>query len=335
VVIKASAAAEIRTLTDALGSPDDVQRETAIARLCIIGERAVDRLVEAYGRLPARSARLAVLRVLESVPDRRSLGVARAALAEGDEVAAAGTALLRALLDSSDDQAAAGALELLVDAVRNPSATRRVRRTATAALDSLPAEVKGRVRDTLARAGAGVPIGQAAAGTADDDVWSDAVEGQLPVDPGALREAAAKRGTTAPLAAIGKMIDTVRAREAACSGPERAGWEVARGALHQALALRRCRVAIYDLRETIERSTGRLPVSFLTALHLVGDTSCLEPLASACDRSPEDDAWWRLQLAGAFQAIVKRERLTRRHAVMKRIATRWPGAAAVLMRSGN
>jgi hypothetical protein len=330
VVIKASAAAEIRALCDALAGPDDVQRETAVARLCIIGERAIDRLVDAYGRMPTRNARLAVLRVLESVPDRRSLGVARAALEEGDDVAAAGAGVLRALLESPDDEAAAGALDLLVDAVRNPGAPRRVRRTASAALDALPGEVKGRLTEALSGTGGGLPTASGALG-ADDDVWSDAVEGHLPGDPIALREAAAKHGAAAPLAALGRMIDVVRTRESACTGRERAGWQVARGALHQALALRQSRVAIYDLRETVEGATGRLPVSFLTALHLVGDASCLEPLASACDRAPGDDPWWQSQLAAAFQAILKRERLTRRHPVVKRIATRWPGAATTLL----
>ena len=43
MVIKASAATEIRTLVDSLGADDEVQRETAIARLGVIGARALDR----------------------------------------------------------------------------------------------------------------------------------------------------------------------------------------------------------------------------------------------------------------------------------------------------
>jgi hypothetical protein len=79
------------------------------------------------------------------------------------------------------------------------------------------------------------------------------------------------------------------------------------------------------LRESVERASGRLPVSFLAALHLVGDSSCLEPLAAAWNRSPEDE-WWRHQLASAFRAITRREKITRRHAILKRLAARWPNA---------
>jgi len=42
------------------------------------------------------------------------------------------------------------------------------------------------------------------------------------------------------------------------------------------------------------------------------------------------NAWWRRRLADAFQTIIARERLTRRHAVMRRIEKRWPGALAVM-----
>jgi hypothetical protein len=94
------------------------------------------------------------------------------------------------------------------------------------------------------------------------------------------------------------------------------------------LALRGSRVALYDLRETLEDRSMRLPVSFLTALHVVGDASCLEPLASAWDAAAADrtaeGVRWRQQLASAFRAITHREKITRRHAVMKRIAARWP-----------
>jgi hypothetical protein len=36
------------------------------------------------------------------------------------------------------------------------------------------------------------------------------------------------------------------------------------------------------------------------------------------------DPWWRAHVADAFHAIVKREGLTRRHAIMKKMAKRWP-----------
>jgi hypothetical protein len=123
----------------------------------------------------------------------------------------------------------------------------------------------------------------------------------------------------------------VRVREGSMSaGPRRDEWRAARGALHQALALRGSRVAVYDLRETIEEAREPLPVSFLAALHVIGDESCVESLAAAYARTPNDDARWRHQLGAAFRAITRREKITRRHATFKRIAARWPDAAREL-----
>ena len=65
-----------------------------------------------------------------------------------------------------------------------------------------------------------------------------------------------------------------------------------------------------------------LPLEFLTALSEVGDASCVEAAAASYARVEDD--WWRNRLADVFRAIVSRERLTKRHAVMKRIAARWP-----------
>ena len=93
MVIKASASAEIRPLVDALSGDDEVRREAAIARLAVIGERAVDRLVRAYRSASARDARVAILRALEAIPDPRSLALARAAVVD----AAAGLSCLAPL----------------------------------------------------------------------------------------------------------------------------------------------------------------------------------------------------------------------------------------------
>ena len=92
--------------------------------------------------------------------------------------------------------------------------------------------------------------------------------------------------------------------------------------LHQALALRGSRVAVYDLRETMEQARGPLPPSFLAALHVVGDETCLEPLAAAWTASAE--AGWRHQVEAAFHAIVKREKISRRGALWKRLRARYP-----------
>jgi HEAT repeat protein len=106
----------------------------------------------------------------------------------------------------------------------------------------------------------------------------------------------------------------------------------ARAAAHVALATRGSRLAVYDLREALEAAREPLPVEFLAALTLAGDASCLEPIAAAYARAAGDhaDAWWPRHLADAFQSIVSREGLTRRHAVVKKIEKRWPDALRAL-----
>jgi hypothetical protein len=321
VVIKASASTEIRTLVSALGGDDEVKRESAIARLAVIGARAVDALGRTYDGSD-RAAKIAILRTLESIADGRTVAIARRALAEGGDVAIAATAALRALLDSPHGPTGTDALDALVATALDPQSDRRLRLAAFDALRDMPEDVRTRVGDALAadpdpRLKSSVlelPRDAAAA----DSIWHDALEGRLPEEPGALRDAAQARAASAALSALQKMIDAIRTREGAAPRNARAAWQSLRGALHQALALRGSRVAVYDLRETIAQTRGPLPTSFLAALHVVGDESCLEPIAAAYARA-EADARWRVQLAAAFRAIAKREKITKWHAVMKRV----------------
>jgi hypothetical protein len=158
-------------------------------------------------------------------------------------------------------------------------------------------------------------------------VWQGALAGTLPERPGALAAAVRREGPTAALGALPKLIDLVRAKEASTrSAGVRADWRATRGALHEILARRGSRVAVYDLRESLVDAREPLDASFLSALHAVGDASCLEPLAAAYAKT-RDNARWRRELLAAFHAVARRERITRRHAVMKRIAARWPDAS--------
>jgi hypothetical protein len=74
---------------------------------------------------------------------------------------------------------------------------------------------------------------------------------------------------------------------------------------------------VYDLREWLESTRTPLPVDVFAALTIVGDSSCLEPIANRYAASRDD--WSRTRLADIFRAIVKREAISRRHAVAKRI----------------
>ena len=332
MAITPSAGSEIRTLIAALASADDVTRESAIARLAIVGVRAVDRVTAAYPEAN-RELRVSLLRVLEAIADPRGVPVARRAVADGGDVAVAATAALRVFLDSPVAAAATESFDALVETAMDPAAERRVRLAAVDALRDMPEHVRERVADALRtdadpalHAGLAEMPHEAAVA---EGVWRDALDGNVGEDPTVLRDALKTRGGTAALGVLQKMIDAVRVREhIAPVGPRRDGWRAVRGALHQALALRGSTVAVYDLRETLEAATAPLPVTFLAALHAIGDTSCLEPIAAAYSAHADDR--WRQQLAAAFDAIVKREKVTPRSAALKRVAKRWPDAAAAL-----
>jgi hypothetical protein len=320
----------------ALGGADDVRREAAIARLSIIGARAVDRLVAAYPE-GSREMKVAVLRALEAVGDRRAIAVAKRALAEGGDVAIAAASSLRGLLAAEHEPTAADALDLLVSLALDPAAERRVRLAAFDGLRDVPGDVRARVAEALRTdpdAGLQARAVEAPRDAATADaIWQDALEGRLPETPGDLRDVVQARAAGAPLGVLQKLIDAIRQKEGTLSGPRRAEWLGVRGALHQALALRNSRIAVYDLRETIADARAPLPVSFLSALHVVGDESCLEPLAGAYAQAPRTDEHWRHQVGAAFRAIAKRERLNKRSVAMKRIAAKWPEEVAELTAS--
>jgi hypothetical protein len=328
MVIKASASAEVRALVGALEGDDDVAREAAIARLSIIGARAVDRLATAYEGATSRGARLAILRVFEAIGDYRAGPLARRALLEGGDTALAASAVLRTLLTSTRDATAAQALDALVATALDTSNDHRLRLAAVEALRDAPGDVGARVAEAV-----GADAGTTDAGAAEmdvarrDAVWRDAVEDRLPDDPRVLREALSERAAAAPLNTLRRMIDAAKARETETPPGSRDGWRSLRGALHQALALRGSRVALYDLRESLAGDTRAVPPSFLAALHVIGDESCLEPLAGLWERSAHDERW-RHQLASAFRAIVRRERISPRHRIVVRLKARGSGLVA-------
>jgi len=338
MVIKASAATEIRQLIAALAGADEVRREAAIARLAVIGGRAADSLHKAYPSASDRETRIAILRALESTGDRRTIAIARQAIPDGGDVAVAAITALRGLLDSPHGPTSTDALDVLVATTLDPLVNRIVRLAAFDALQGIPEGVRARVAEALRtdpdeRLRERVADASQLATTADD-VWQDALEGRLPDSPGVLRDAAQIHAASAALSALQKLIDACRVHEGNSARAKRPEWQALRGALHQALALRDSRIAVYDLRESLQESAGHLPTSFLAALHVVGDQSCLEPLAGAYARADATDAWWRSQLAAAFRAIARRERITRRHVIVKRIATRWPEAISELTARG-
>ena len=315
----------IARLVAELASENSVDREAAVARLTVIGPRAVERLVSAVETAAAPVARAAALRALEAIGDARGLDAIVRAIDDRDtNVAVAAIVAAGAFLRSAHGPAA---LDRLTAAALDPQRPEMVRAEAVRAVGDLD---RATVKPLLAkladdpseavRAAAALRIGRKRPDPGA--ILADAAERALPDDPAALRYALVDGGAAATLPHLLRIIDLIREREQSVPPAQRPEWINARAAAHWALANRDSRIALYDLKESLEAGTP-LPVEFLAALSRIGDASCLEPIAAAYKRA-NGDAWWRQHLADLFHAIAKRERVTPRHAVMKRIAKRWP-----------
>jgi hypothetical protein len=336
--IRPPAGAEIRDLIAALGADDAVSRESAVARLAVVGTRAVEPLLRAYASADLR-LKAGILRAFEAMTEPRALDPARDAL-KGDavELCAPASGVLRALLSSSRADAASAALDALVAAAVDARRPKPVRLAALDALRDAPSDVLEPVAHMLvgdpdAEVRSRVTPSSSARHTTDDeDVWTAAVDGSLPASPQTLKDAVTARRTTARLTELQGLIDRIRARERKEADPaRREQWRMVRGAVHQALAARNSRLALYDLRDSL-LEPERLPMAFLAAIEEIGDASCVETLAAAYDASSRSgDTWWREHIAVAFRAIVRREGLTRRHAAIKRAMARWPDATGDLL----
>lgn len=321
MAIRTSLAKQIDPLIADLSSNSEVTREAAIARLTVIGPRAVARLVSLVESGSAAAARACALRALEAIGDRHALEPALAATCDADvNVATAAIGVARTFLRGPHGT---DALDRLTAIALDTRRDERIRRASIHALGELsPATLKPLWKKLKGDRGVGLPSesGRHSDRPGSDDL-KEAADGVLPEHPGALRDALVVANEHVPLAALHRLVERVREREAGERPNRRAEWTRTRGMAHVTLARRGSRVALYDLRESLEAATTPLPVEFVTALSLVGDASCLEAIAAAYTRAT--DIWWRRHLVDTFRGIVKREGLTRRHAVIKRIEKRW------------
>ena len=331
MAIRASSSQQIDILIADLSSPSAVTREAAVARLTVLGGRALDRLIALAASSAPAAARAAAFRALEGIADPRAMNVALRFISDADAaVATAAIGTARAFMRGRRGAA-------VVDAVADVALDRRhsdeirlaalrslmdlERTTIAPLLESLASDPRAAVRDEAAsrtRSGPDAidPI----------DALRRAAEQDLPDEPRVLHAAIVAAGNRAGLPTLLAIVERVRAREGRePPGPWRE-WTTVRAAAHLALAKRGSRIAIYDLREALEGAGSPLPVEFLAALSEVGDASCLEPIAGAYTRagSTAEHNWWRDHLRDAFRTIVEREKLTGRHAVIKRIAKRTP-----------
>jgi hypothetical protein len=293
---------DIDRLIADLQSSESVRRDAAVARLRILGSRALPRLIDLVASHESAVVRALALDAIEGIDDVRVIDVAYDALRDGDiEVVIAALGVLRRWVAEETGTRLLDAITAItVD--RNLDA--RVRVAALAALSELPEHLVRPIRDQA-------PPPESAGPSLDDPVQ--------------VREWIQAYGAGATLNTLHELVTRTREREHAESSSQlRSEWLQARGRAHQALAKRDSVVALYDLRETFEGATSALPQSFLSTATAIGDASCLEPLARAWAASGKD-LDWKHQLSMTATAIMRREKLTGRSAVVKKLRANFPG----------
>ena len=331
VPITPSSSRQIDALVADLASPEDVRRDAAVARLTVIGPRAVGRLAALAGDASAgATARAAAFRALEAIGDPAAIDPVLACVDHAEEpVALAAIDGARAFLPGSrgveiTDRLAGVALDRERPATIRLAAIRALRDLDAHTVAPLLAAIREDPALDLSDA-AGPKERELATALDPVRTLAEAATGALSDDPARLRRAIALASRGVPLESLRRIIDRVRDREGAEAPARRGEWQAARAAAHLALARRGSRVALYDLRESLESAKAPLPVELIAAVREIGDVSCLEPIAAAYGRARagKGDAWWREHLADAFRAIAAREGVTRRHAVMRKIEKRW------------
>ena len=294
-------AREVDRLIADLDSPDQVRRDTAVARLRVLGARALPRLAKFIETSDRSSARALAIAALDGLEDPHAVDIAVKALT------------------AADVETVVGALGVLRGWVAQESGTR--------ILEAITAIAVDRARDTRIRVAAIDALSDL------PDHLVQPIKAQAPPpeaagppfhNPVAAREWVEAHGGKATLAMLHDAIKSFRDSEGRETiGRGRDEWIRARGAAHLILAGRGSRLALYDARETVSTAKAPLPPGFLEAMGRLGDATCLEPLARAWAASHE--ASWRAQLAETARRIVIRSKLGGRNAVVKSIRANWAG----------
>jgi len=331
VAIRKSAGADVEGLIAELRAHmgDAARREAALARLTVIGRRAIVRLLAALKSAQGGDERRALFTALERIPDGRSVEVVLAVLTpaadgareEDTGVRVAAVRAARPLLPLTPE--GTSLLERLTVLALDAAEPLPLRRAALDALGDLPARSVEPLRQRLLADPDPAVRALATSPPADPDVDAAA----LPGDARAALDAIGRTGGETPLPLLHALLAPVRARESE-GGRRRADWTAVRGAIHLALARRESRVALYDLREAFEsESTHPLPADFIVAVSLIGDATCLEPLARAWRRAPaargRQGGAWADDVRGAFRALLAKERPASRRKHVQRLEQRW------------
>jgi hypothetical protein len=284
-----------------LESSDPVRRDAAVARLRVLGPRALPRLAKFIESSNLSSARALAIGALDGVEDPHAVEIALTALhfSEVDSVVAALGVLRGWVAQESGTRLLEAITAIAVDRSRDA----RIRVAAIDALSDLPDHLVRPIREQA-------PPPEAAGPPIDNPV--------------AAREWVEAHGRKATLATLHDTIKAFRDCESrAETSRGREEWIKARGVVHQTLAARGSRLALYDARETLAAAHSPLPAGFIEAIALVGDASCLEGLARAW--SATGNPTRRAQLSEAARQIMARSKLGGRSAIVKGIRANWSG----------
>jgi hypothetical protein len=235
--IRPSSAVDVNRLMEELSSGEELRRETALARLAVIGARAVSKLSGlALDDLASGPARLAAVQALEAISDPRSLGPALTLAERDDEIGVAAIAVLGAIVRLKEARATR-AFDRLAALVLDQDAREERRLAGLAALEGLSERLLKPIYHALstdrnprlsARAirratGATIPL-------------EGLLERPLPDDPSVIAAAVREEGESARVTTLRRAIEAIRARERAADGDRRAQWIALRGHVHQTLA---------------------------------------------------------------------------------------------------
>lgn len=335
MVIKRSASAQVGRLLQQLLGDEVLARDTAAARLVILGPRSIPHLAALLTHDLTETQAIGVLGVLERVEDARVAALATPLLSDTrDGVAGAALAVVRKGLASEDADTASSALQALLRTATETSNRPVLARMALDALGDLPEAVLKPLRmaapDVATSPESVNPVGGSDPAQQFIRSWldGDAVESQ----PDQLRVALEAAGGVAPLSMIHSVVQRARQFEEQAGGSADQ-WRSLRGLAHQVLSGRGSRVALYDLRETLARQPGRLTVGMLGALAVLADRSDLDALGAAW--AGGDDAWLTSQIEDVCRAVVLREGLDFRHGAGRQVATRHPALVEHLSRTSQ
>ncbi len=284
----------IDALIEDLQSDSPVRREAALARLRVLGAPALPRLGTVLRSSAPVRARVLALSALEGLADPRAMAMALAQLESPDrDIVIAALNVLRPWVAR---EGGTRLLETIASIAVDTSCDARVRVAAVDALSDLPDHLVGPVR-------AQVPPPENTGPSLED--------------PASAAEWIRAHGDRASLSALHDAVVAFRDRERDTALSERRGWLEARALAHGTLARRGSRLALYDAQETMASARDPLPSGFLEALARRGEAECLESLAAAWSRSK--DGQWRSQLSETGLRLMRRLRLTGRHAVVRKI----------------